>query len=111
MPFTKIGDVPKQIRTHQGIPLTLPQANKWAEIFDRVKNVPDIDSPAAVTWATWTKVFKKEGNRWVRVKKQRVNPDKITSELSTDKLKEKREYLLKAGISENIVEEILKEEK
>lgn len=66
MPYTSIGQVPSQIKKHQGKPLTLAQANHWARIFDRLKNVPGIGSPAAVAWSTWEKVYIKTSTGWVK---------------------------------------------
>lgn len=65
MPYSKLSDVPPQIKTHQGIPLNLPQANKWASIYDAVKGNPDLENPAAIAWSQWEKIYAKEDEKWV----------------------------------------------
>lgn len=69
MPYTSIANVPGQIKTHQGAKLTLAQANKWASIFDAIKAQGGVESPAAVAWSSWTKLYRKEGDHWVTIKK------------------------------------------
>ena len=56
MPWSNIEDVPDQVKTHNGIPLTLKQANKWAEIYDALVK-QKVENPAAIAWSTWSKVY------------------------------------------------------
>lgn len=72
MPYPNIGAVPAQIKTHKGAKLTLAQANKWASIYDAIKAEGGVESPAAVAWTTWEKLYVKEGNAWVARKKAEV---------------------------------------
>lgn len=69
MPYSSIGQVPTQVATHKGTELTLAQANKWASIFDAIKSQGGVDSPAAVAWSSWEKLYVKEGDQWVLRKK------------------------------------------
>jgi len=64
MPWTSIGSVPPQVKTHKGIPLTLTQANKWASIYDSIKGNPDLENPAAVAWSTWEKMYIIKDGKW-----------------------------------------------
>lgn len=74
MPYTKISDVPKALRTAG---LTLPQANKWAEYYDEAKE-SGAKFPGAIAWMRFKYKYKKIGNKWVpKVQK------------STEELKEK----------------------
>ena len=77
MVWERIEDVPANIRTHQGVPLGVEQANKWAEIYDAIVAGGDTENPAAVAWATWNKLFEinEEGNRWIS--KSRVPPNQM----------------------------------
>ncbi|MHA1136523.1 MAG: hypothetical protein ACTSSE_08555 [Candidatus Thorarchaeota archaeon] len=71
-PWNTIEELPDNIKTHQGIPLTLEQANKFGEIFDSLKGQEEIDNPAAVAWATWIKLFEKSEDEksWVNREKE-----------------------------------------
>lgn len=70
MPWNSIEAVPTNIKTHQGVPLTLEQANRWAEVFDAVKASGGADNPAAVAWSQWNKEYQKsdDGKSWVKKK-------------------------------------------
>lgn len=65
MPWSSIDEVPARVRTHKNAKLTLAQANKWAEIYDAIKNDPKIDNPAAVAWSSWENLYKMEDGKWV----------------------------------------------
>jgi len=62
MPWTRIEDVPPQVRTHKGVPLNLGQANRWGRLFDGSGN-------AAVAWTQFEKEYKIDGNKWVKRKR------------------------------------------
>jgi len=70
MPWNNIDEVPANIKTHQGVPLTLEQANRWAELFDGIKSSGGTDNPAAVAWSQWNKEHMKsdDGKSWVKKK-------------------------------------------
>lgn len=50
-----------------GISLLLPQVNKLAEIYDAIRDAGTIKDAFAAAWATWKKIYKKQGNRWVMI--------------------------------------------
>ena len=52
------------------IDLTLPQINKLAEIYDAIKKVGTAKEPFAVAWTAWKEIYKKEGDKWVEIKKK-----------------------------------------
>jgi len=54
-----------------GIPLTLEQINRLAEIYDALKNAENLDNPMAVAFTQWKREYKKQlnQNRWVRIEK------------------------------------------
>lgn len=52
------------------IDLTLAQINKLAEIYDAVKKAGPAKEPFAVAWTAWKRIFKKEGDKWVEIKKE-----------------------------------------
>ena len=54
----------------EGIDLTLPQINKLAEIYDAIKKAGTAKEPFAVAWASWKEIYKKEGDKWVEIKKE-----------------------------------------
>lgn len=91
MPWTSIGDVPPQVKTHKGIPLTLSQANKWSSIYDALKGNPKLENPAAVAWSTWEKLYSIEGGKWVTRKKDEDKAEfnceclKCGKKITTDK--------------------------
>ncbi|MBT9144608.1 MAG: hypothetical protein DDT42_00450 [candidate division WS2 bacterium] len=104
MPYERIADIPPQVRTHQGVALTLTQANKWAEIFDALVAEGKVDSPAAVAWTSWKKLYRIENNKWVtreNVKGGEIKVNKFFSmiDLESIKLKERISEieLLKVG--------------
>lgn len=69
MPWSNLTEVPKSIRTHKGIALTLSMANRWAEIRDAIKRERrKVKSPEAVAWSVWNREFKIKDGAWVRVK-------------------------------------------
>ena len=51
------------------IDLTLAQINKLAEIYDAIKKEGKVETAFAVAWVTWKKIYKKEGDKWVEIKK------------------------------------------
>ena len=57
--------------TAEGIPLTLSQINKLAEIYDSVKEAGTAEVPMAVSWTTWKKVYKIKDGKWVKAKRKR----------------------------------------
>ena len=81
MPYTKISDVPKALRTAG---LTLPQANKWAEYFDEAEE-SGAKFPGAIAWMRFKMKHKKVGDKWVlKVKK---NQGELKEELKNQWLK------------------------
>ena len=64
MPYTKIEEVPAQIASHKGTPLTLEQANKWTEIYDALNSQNSIQNPAATAWTTWEEVYETKNGAW-----------------------------------------------
>lgn len=66
MPYNSLSEAPGPVKTHKGIPLTLAQVNKWASIYDKLKAAEQVKVPAAVAWATWEKIYRAEGGRWVK---------------------------------------------
>jgi len=77
VPWDSIENVPENVKTHQDVPLTLEQANKWAEIFDALEGQEGIDDPAAVAWSTWMKLYKKndDGTAWVKIEESSLSND------------------------------------
>lgn len=47
------------MRKHKGVPLTLPQANHWARIYDATGN-------AAIAWSQFEKIYRIENGRWIK---------------------------------------------
>lgn len=72
MPYSSIEGAKKAgfPTSAEDAPLTLSQINKLADIYDSVKAQGNVDNPMAVAWTTWKKIFKKEGNKWVKVEKK-----------------------------------------
>jgi len=69
MPWSNLTEVPDSIKKHRGIPLTLAQANRWAEIRDAIKREKrKVRSPEAVAWSIWNREHKVKDNAWVKVK-------------------------------------------
>ena len=54
----------------EGIDLTLGQVNKLAELYDAIKKAGTADNPMAVAWTAWKELYKKEGDKWVEIKKK-----------------------------------------
>lgn len=83
MPYASIDEVPAAIRKHQGIPLTLEQANHWSRIYDSLVGQEGIENPAAVAWGTWTGIYEPNEDRtaWVKKKKKEMKEmsEKFTS--------------------------------
>ena len=52
----KVGNFPMSA---DGAPLTLAQINKLASIYDATGSM-------AIAWSQWKKLYKKEGNRWIK---------------------------------------------
>ena len=65
MPYDSLKDVPDSMKTHKDIALTLPQVNKLAEIYDAVKENPDVDEPMAVAWSQWEDLYEIKDGAWV----------------------------------------------
>ena len=74
MPWESLENVPGNIRTHDKVPLTLAQANRWAELFDAITKAGGAETPAAVAWTQWEKEYKKseDGKSWVKIKPKEV---------------------------------------
>ena len=59
MPWSKMKDVPAQVKKHKGIPLTLSQANFVAKIAD--------DSGSwSIAWSKFNKKYKSDNGRWIK---------------------------------------------
>lgn len=54
----------------EGVDLTLAQINKLSEIYDAVKEAGTAKEPFAVAWTAWKKLYRKERDRWVEIKKE-----------------------------------------
>ncbi len=52
------------------IDLTLAQINKLAEIYDAIKKAGTAKEPFAVAWTSWKELYKKEGDKWIEIKKE-----------------------------------------
>ena len=75
MPWNKLSDVHKTVRTHKGASLTLVQANFWARVYDSVvKTELDRGKAAAIAWSQFEKQFKKTNNKWVSRAKVTFHP-------------------------------------
>lgn len=72
MPYKDLKEVPGQIAKHKGAELTLEQANKWAQIFDAMKNQASVQNPAAAAWSTFEEVFEVQDGKWVRRKREQA---------------------------------------
>ena len=66
MPWTKLENVPAQVKTHKGVKTTLAQANHWARIFDNLKTNSQLRNPAGAAWAAWENVYKLKEGKWIR---------------------------------------------
>jgi len=66
MPWPKIEDVPANLRKHKGAPLTIEQANKWAQIFDALKANASVREPAAAAWSTWEEIYELKDGAWAK---------------------------------------------
>lgn len=70
MPWNSLKDVPNNIKKHQGVPLTLAQANRWAELYDGIKSSGSVSNSAAaaIAWDQWKKEYKKkpDNSGWVK---------------------------------------------
>jgi len=75
MPYVSINSAKDNgFPTHaEGAPMTLAQINKLAEIYDAVKNKPGIKNAIAIAWTQWKKLYKKVGNKWVKIKKKELS--------------------------------------
>lgn len=64
MPWKSIEEVPPQVQKHNEVPLTLPQANKWGEIFDAIREGGmDASVAAAIAWKQWEKLYRLDNTR------------------------------------------------
>lgn len=54
----------------EGILLNLTQINKLADIYDAIKERGGAKEPFAVAWTQWKKLYKKAGDKWVKVEKK-----------------------------------------
>ena len=52
------------------VDLTLAQINKLAEIYDAIKKAGTAKEPFAVAWTAWKELYKKEGDKWIEIKKE-----------------------------------------
>jgi len=75
--------------TAEGIPLTLAQINKLAEIYDAIKKAGTAKEPFAVAWSTWKKLYKKVGKKWV---KRKPEPKAKSEEIREKKVEKRGEY-------------------
>ena len=77
MPYDSIEDAKKAgfPTSAEEIDLTLAQINHLARIYDAIKKVGNVESAFAVAWVAWKKAYKKEGDKWVRVKKESANAE------------------------------------
>lgn len=78
MPYTSISSAKDAgfPTTAEGAPMTLAQVNKLAEIYDAVKNKPDVKNAMAIAWTQWKKIYKKVGNKWVKKEMKKENEQK-----------------------------------
>jgi len=70
MPYTSI-DAAKTAgfpTTAEGIALTLTQINKLAEIYDAIQKAGTAKNPMAMAWTAWKKLYRKDVDRWVKIK-------------------------------------------
>lgn len=77
MPWSKMSDVPPSIKSLASIAsgdrkakLTLTQANKIGEMYDKLKNKPGIDNAMAIAITNFRKMYKIENGHWVKFKKK-----------------------------------------
>lgn len=66
MPYKSMEDVPANIKKLNGVPLTLAQANKIAEVADAIT---DVDNPWAVAIAQFKKGHRVKGAHWEKREK------------------------------------------
>lgn len=68
MPYPNIGAAKKAgFNTKlDGVPLTLPQINDLAKIYDSIKAKGGAEEPMAVAITTFKKKYTKKGNVWVK---------------------------------------------
>jgi hypothetical protein len=111
MPFNTIaGAKEAQFPTKiNDISLTLEQVNKLAEMYDALKKDSKVDNPMAIAITNFKKMYKKEGNKYVRVK-QKEMAIKTTSEVNGhthtyDDTKSGKTSLNNGHIHEYIVED------
>lgn len=69
-PYSKVSDAPANIRKLDGASLTLAQVNYIARVADGIGEQEGIESPWAVAIAQFKKGHKKEGDKWVKKKKE-----------------------------------------
>jgi hypothetical protein len=72
MPYSKISEAKAAgFPTHaEDIALTIEQINKLADIYDAIKKAGTVDIPMAAAWTSWKRLYKKEGDKWVLIKKE-----------------------------------------
>lgn len=70
MPYTTMETVPANIKQHKNVALTLEQVNKWAEIYDSLKNNSDVKEPAAAAWSIWEEIYELKDDAWVLRKRE-----------------------------------------
>jgi len=67
MPWATLGDVPPNIRTHNGARLTLAQANAWGKVFDDlIKAGIEEAHAAAIAWTFFERLYRRVGDEWVK---------------------------------------------
>lgn len=71
MPYTSIAKAEKAgfPISSDKTPLTLPQVNKLAELYDAIKAAGTAEVPMAVAWKEWKAIYEKQGDKWVLKKK------------------------------------------
>jgi len=65
MRYANLKEVPANISSHKGVPLSLAQVNEWAAINDKL-NIAESVVPASVAWTTWEKFYEAKNGQWVK---------------------------------------------
>jgi hypothetical protein len=69
--WSSLEAVPAQVKKHQGVPLTLAQANHVARIADGIKASGGVENEWAAAWAQFTSLYTKQDGAWKRKRETR----------------------------------------